>query len=101
MKRLYEMYIPITDNDGVDFPRDYLLNWESSVVQVSGGVTIFASATGVWINPETNEKVTEDVFPVRLSCEPEHMEIIANFTKGYFHQDTVMYYEVSDKVFMV
>lgn len=40
------------------------------------------------------------MIPVRIACSEEQIHGIAKFTAGYYQQEAVMYYLVSEKVFI-
>lgn len=96
---LWEILVPTTDNDGVPLEVTYHHVWDEHVRSLSGGLTLLRSVTGQWINAA--EKVyVEKMIPVRIACGKQTIEQIANFTAHYYRQETVMYYEISRRVFL-
>ena len=74
--------------------------WDKFVRNISGGLTIFAPGKGQWINKE-NELIEERVIPVNIACSDEDFKKIINFTIKHYDQDALMYYKVSDEVFLI
>lgn len=75
--------------------------WDDYVRKVAGGVTIFRSAQGEWVEPETNRRYSERMIPVQVACSREDMLKIATFTKEHYNQKKVFFYEVSNRVFIL
>ena len=74
--------------------------WDSYVRKLAGGLTIFAPSKGKWTN-ENNQVVEEKVLPVNIACTKEVFDKIISFTMNHYDQDALMYYKVSDEVFIV
>lgn len=99
-QELWEILVPQANNDGefIAIPEHNI--WDSKVRKITGGLTIHRSAKGEWVSPE-GELVVERMIPVRIACTEEQMHTIAQMTKEFYQQAKVMYYRVSDKVFIV
>jgi hypothetical protein len=65
------------------------------VRKITGGLTIFAPGKGQWVNPENDELVEERIIP-----EAELRKIV-KFTIKHYDQDALMFYKVSDDVFII
>jgi len=99
MKELWEILVP-KENDGEDIAVPEHNIWDAKVRAITGGLTIHRSTKGNWISPE-GELVVERMIPVRIACTETQIHEIARMTKEFYRQDAVMYYRVSDKVFII
>jgi hypothetical protein len=96
---LWEILVPKTlEGDIIDISVHNI--WDAKVRAITGGLTIHMSALGNWISP-TGELVVERVIPVRIACTEDEIHEIGKMTKMFYGQEKVMYYRVSDKVFIV
>jgi hypothetical protein len=75
--------------------------FDAYVRKITGGITIFAPGKGQWINPENDELVEERIIPVNIACNDDDLKKIVNFTIKHYKQDALMYYKVSDEVFIM
>lgn len=99
MKELWEILVPKSDENGdIAIPEHNI--WDGMVRKITGGLTIHRSALGNWISPQ-GELVVERMIPVRIACTEDEIHEIGQMTKQFYRQDKVMYYRVSDKVFIV
>jgi hypothetical protein len=73
--------------------------WDKYVRNISGGLTILAPSKGQWIDTEDN-LVEERVLPVQIACNDEQFEKIIKFTLKHYDQDALMYYKMSNEVFI-
>lgn len=96
---LYEILVPTVRNDGRPFRLRFHRIWDANVRQIAGGLTVFFPAKGTWTSPN-GEVFQERMIPVRIACTEEQIHRIAEFTGIYYSQIAVMYYQVSDKVFI-
>ncbi len=99
MKELWEILVPKSNGDG-DIDISVHNIWDGKVRAITGGLTIHRSALGNWISPK-GELVVERMIPVRIGCTEEEIHQIGLMTKEFYRQEKVMYYRVSDKVFIV
>ena len=74
--------------------------WDKYVRQITGGLTILAASKGQWVNPENQTLIEERIIPVHLACTNEQINDIINFTINHYKQKAVMYYLISDKVYI-
>ena len=74
--------------------------WDSFVRDITGGLTIFAPGKGQWVNDD-NEVIEEKVIPVNIACTDEQFEKIISFTLNHYDQDALMYYKISEEVYIV
>lgn len=97
---LWEILVPKADNNGefIAVPEHNI--WDAKVREITGGLTIHRSALGNWVSPR-GELVVERMIPVRISCTEDEIHLIARMTKEFYDQEKVMYYRVSDKVFIL
>ncbi len=97
---LWEILVPQADPDGqfIAVPEHNI--WDKKVRDITGGLTIHRSALGNWVSP-SGELVVERMIPVRIACTEEEIHKIGQMTKEFYRQEKVMYYQVSDKVFII
>lgn len=74
--------------------------WDSRVRRIAGGLTILKSAKGQWVCPDSGVTYQERVIPVRIACTRDQIEQIAHLTADHYDQKAVMFYRVSDQVFI-
>lgn len=97
MTKLFEILIPVRDNDKLEFGFSHNVNWDNAVLVIAGGLTKYPPVKGQWIS-NSNELFSEDMIPVRIACSEEQIEEIADFTAKHYKQLAVMYYLVSNNV---
>lgn len=99
MKELWEILVPaINDGNEIAVPEHNI--WDAKVRAITGGLTIHKSTKGNWISPE-GELIVEKMIPVRIACSEPQIHEIGTMTKEFYRQDAVMYYRVSDRVFII
>jgi hypothetical protein len=74
--------------------------WDEYVREITGGLTILAPSKGQWVN-DNNEVVEERILPVNIACTDEQLKQIVEFSLKHYRQDALMYYKVSDEVYIV
>jgi hypothetical protein len=94
---LYEILVPTVRNDGKPFRTRYHRVWDKKVRAISGGLTIISPIKGQWISP-AGKLFSERMIPVRIMCNREQIEVIADMTADYYDQQAIMFYRVSDEV---
>lgn len=97
---LWEILVPTVSNEGKPFRLRYHKVWDAKVRAITGGLTVYPVAKGVWASP-TGEVFAERMIPVRVSCSREDIEQIAKMTLSYYHQQAIFYYLVSNEVHLV
>lgn len=95
---LWEVLVP-TIMGGKPIRTKYHREWDKKVRALSGGLTILTPAKGNWVAPD-GELFIERMIPVRIMCSELQMIRISDFTANYYKQQAVMYYVVSEKVFI-
>jgi len=93
---LWEILIPCADNNGNPFAQDYHDNWTKKIRDISGGFTALSPADGQWTFKDNLLK--EKMIPVRLTCNKDQIDGIADYTAKYYQQLAIFYYKVSDTV---
>jgi hypothetical protein len=73
--------------------------WDAKVRQITDGLTILTPAKGHWVSPD-NELFIEKMIPVRIMAREEQMHEIADMTAKYYRQEAILFYQVSDAVFL-
>jgi len=74
--------------------------WDKYVRKITGGLTIFAPGKGQWVNDE-DRLIEEKIIPVHVACNERQLEKIVKFSIKHYRQDALMYYKVTDEVFIV
>ena len=97
MKHLWEILVPCVRNDGRPIHTRFHRVWDRTVRDISGGLTVLQPARGQWIDADEH-LWTERMIPVRFVASEEEADRIAEMTKRYYEQLTVMYYRLSDDV---
>jgi hypothetical protein len=67
---------------------------------LAGGLTIFRSATGEWVN-QSGTIFREKMIPVRVACSEEAIRRIIDFTIQHYDQEAVMAHRLSEQVLIV
>lgn len=94
---LYEILVPTVRNNGTPIRTKCHRAWDDRVRSITGGLTIIAPVKGQWVAPD-GTLFKERMIPVRIFCEPQQIEDIADMTAKYYDQLAVMYYKISDDV---
>jgi hypothetical protein len=93
---LWEILVPTVMN-GKPIRLRFHRIWDDKVRAIAKGLTILTPAVGQWVSP-TGELFVERMIPVRIACSEAQIDAIANLTAGYYKQEAVMYYRISDFV---
>lgn len=94
---IWEILVPTMHNNGAPISVGCHREWDQRVRQISGGLTILPPAQGQWLSP-SKELFEERMIPVRIACERDQIEAIADMTAAYYGQEAVMFYKISDEV---
>jgi len=100
-RSLWQIFVPVTDNSGIEFTVLHHKKWDVKVQDISGGLTINKKSRGIWQNPITGKVFEEQVLPVLIDCDLNDMEKIMEMTLEHYNQEAVMCYKVSDEVFVL
>ena len=96
MSDLWEILVPKSNNEGIEFSIEFHKEWDAFVRDMSGGLTVMRSAKGTWLN---DGKLYEDsVIPCRIVCSRKQILEVMDFTKDYYSQIKVMAYKISSEV---
>lgn len=98
-KKLYEILVPTTRNDGRPIRTRYHRIWDEKIIEISGGMTILTPAKGRWVSP-SNEMFRERMIPVRIICDESAIVEIIDFTIDYYEQEAVLAYIISENVIL-
>jgi hypothetical protein len=98
-KSLWEILVPDYDKSGNQYPIEHHWQWDEKVRQISGGLTIFKTAKGQWLNPE-GKLFSEKMIPVRINCSEKDISDIIDMTIEHYTQEAVLAYEISEKVML-
>jgi hypothetical protein len=97
LMEMFEILVPTVRNDGRPISTRFHRVWDAKVRAISGGLTVLSPARGQWVSPD-GRLFHERMIPVRIACEPDQMEAIADLTARYYEQLAILYYRVSDHV---
>ena len=98
-KKLWEILVPKYMPNGAEIDVWYHKEFDKSVIDISGGLTVFRSGVGYWSGVEGF--LRERMIPARIYCTEAEISKIANIAKKHYAQQEVMYYLVSEKVYFV
>lgn len=97
--KLWQILVPTVKMDGTGYYKTkYHKVWDSKVRAITGGLTIVPPVKGQWVH--NGEVYLERMIPVQIACTEEQIEQIADMTAKYYDQLAVMYYLISEKVFI-
>jgi hypothetical protein len=97
MKKLWQILVPTHDRFGDEIPLDYHRGWDTYVRGKAGGLTVFKPSSGQWVSPD-GILFHEKMIPVLICCTEGEILQIADYTAGYYSQEAVMYWLVSEQV---
>lgn len=95
---LWEILVPTVSNEGKPFRTRYHRVWDAKVREITGGLTIVPPVKGEWVHG--SQVFRERMIPVRIACTEEQINQIADFTAEYYDQLAVMFYLITDKIFI-
>jgi len=100
VKKLYEILVPTQYGDTLKpIKTRHHKVWDERVQKISGGLTILSPGKGKWIYKGV--EYPERVIPVRIMCSEEQMGEIVKITIQHYRQKAVMYYVLSNEVYIV
>jgi hypothetical protein len=96
---MWEVLVPVSDNQGVPYSREFHKAWDSEVEKIVGpGITLLAPAKGRWYDTRGETIVTEGMIPVRIICTEGQIARVVDLTLAYYDQIEVLAYRVSDRI---
>lgn len=84
---LYEILIPVANNDGKEFPEKYRQAFIDFIGILVGGVTVYPVVDGQWYEGEN--RYAEKMIPVRINCTDKEIDAIAWEAKKTFEQKKI------------
>lgn len=99
-KKLWGILVPRCSRYGKEYPLSYHKKWDEKVRSMAGGITILRSAKGHWVNHK-GKLFVEEMIPVMIYCNEQIVDKIIKYTLKYYHQESVMAYEISSNVKLV
>jgi hypothetical protein len=93
----WEILVPTQTNEGKPIRTRFHRVWDDKVRAITGGLTIIPPIKGQWIAKD-GELFAERMIPVRIACNEEQIEQIADMTAKYYNQKAIMFYLITDKV---
>ena len=97
---LWEILVPTHDNENKKWSVNWHQEWDNKVRAIAGGLTIFKPSKGQWIADDASV-FKESMIPVRVFCTDEEIKQIALMTLTHYIQIEVMYYQISEKAFII
>lgn len=94
--KIWEILVPTQTNAGVPVRTRQHREWDQRVRRVSGGLTVMSPAHGQWLG--ANDLFVERMIPVRIVCDDDQINEIADMTAAFYDQEAVMFYCISDEV---
>lgn len=88
-KSVWEILIPVSDNDGNRFENENFDTWEKRLLAIAGGFTLALNVTSMWRDKDGNI-YTDISIPYRVMCEYEEAKRLADFARVEFRQKAVM-----------
>lgn len=99
MIKLWEILVPTVHPNGKPIRTRYHRVWDSKVREIANGLTILTPAKGQWL--DNNGKLfNERMIPCRIACTEEQINQIADLTAKYYTQKAIMFYSISNDVFI-
>ena len=100
-QKLWEILVPVYDDkSNCEWHINYHQEWDRYVREIAGGLTINKRARGIWKCPDTKRIFQEKMIPVRIFCSLDEIEEIADFTIKHYEQKAIMFYLISDTIFI-
>lgn len=96
---MWNIFIPVQDNDGNRFDEQYMDSWFNMAATVSGGLTILSESIGKYTSDQYTYE--EPILPVLLYATKNDLVTLATVAKNMFKQETVLFYKVSDDVYFI
>lgn len=100
IKPLWEILVPTVHNNGKPFRRRFHKVWDAKVQAITGGLTIYKPAVGIWVSGD-KQVFSERMIPVRIAASREEIEQVADVTAKQYEQLAVAFYLVSPEMHIV
>ena len=92
---VWEILVPRFSNSGIEFTVAKHVKWDEEAAKISGGLTIYKPAKGLW------QQRKEQMIPVRLIVNRRgDIDNLVKFTARYYKQEVIMAYRISKKIIM-
>ena len=96
---LWEILVPTKTNEGKEIPIHEHHDWDIKVRTIAGGLTIASPVKGQWTDKD-GILFIERMLPIRIACPRQQIEQIADLTASHYKQKAIMYYLVSEEVYI-
>lgn len=97
--QIWEILVPYSNNKGEKFVMKHHKEWDAFVKKLTGGITILRTSKGEWISP-SGQLYAERMIPCRIMCTEDQIDKIVDFTIDHYKQEAVIWYKISDEVFL-
>jgi len=98
MLKLWEIFVPTHHPSGPKIGEVYHEMWDQYVSELAGGLTIYSPLKGRW--QDNGTMIKEGMIPCRIVCEEGQIELIAQMTAKHYQQKEILYWKVSDEVYL-
>lgn len=98
--KLFEILVPTKFNSGRPVRTKHHKEWDKFVHKLAGGLTLLKPVHGQWI-ADDGSCYEDRVIPVRIACTDRQIAKIAKFSLKHYKQKAVLYYVLSQEVFVV
>ena len=98
-KYVWKIFVPDYDNSGNKYSIEHHHQWDDKVRAISGGLTIFKTAKGQWVNIE-GKLYSEKVIPVEIYCTKKDISNIVDITIKHYTQEAVYVHRSSNKAIL-
>lgn len=95
--KFWEILVPTITNEGVPIRTKFHKKWDEKVRAITNGLTIIPPIKGQWLSND-GQLFSERMIPVRIACNEEQINIIADMTAEYYNQKAIMFYLIANKV---
>jgi|SRR5208282_4601917 len=98
-RQFWEVYVPVSWNDGNRIDAEYHRQWDSKIRAISGGLSVTRIIKGQW--EVEGELFDEKMIPCRVLASRQEMDQIVALTLEHYHdQHCVMAYRLSSEVIL-
>jgi hypothetical protein len=94
-KSLWEVKVPVADNDGVVFDKDHHEAFRRILRSISGGLTCNPALEGEW--EHGNKLYTEPMIALQFRAVRADAERIAIHARKYYRQIEIMAHKIADE----
>lgn len=92
MKNVYEVFLPTSDNEGVKFSEDKMLEVLEKIAGLTGGLTVnkINDHIGFWKDPSDDTIIMEEGGSFWTVCYPNQIKKVAQLIGEELDQEEIM-----------